>query len=187
VNGLPTDEAAPGDSAAARAAAAPGGAREQPSASPTVVAGERRGRGRGGWRGPLLVVLLAVAVLGGIVGAGLAYARSQYYVAADGGEIVIFRGVTGSFGGIELSQVHERTRVAVAALSAFERERVEQGIDAGTLRQARGIVSRLREQACAPARPRGPVATPGPTAPRPSPPRPTPAPTGNPCLVGTAG
>ncbi|HLZ38131.1 MAG TPA: PP2C family serine/threonine-protein phosphatase [Mycobacteriales bacterium] len=198
VNGLPAEEAAPGDSPAARAAAAPGGAREhvQPEDIP-APRGRRRGRGgRGGaasWRGPLLVVLLVLAVVGAVAGAGLAYARSQYYVALDRGEIVIFRGVEGSVGGVRLSQVHERTGVAAAALSAFERERVEQGIEAGSLRRARSIAARLREQACGAPRPptvRPPVRPPTGAAPRATRPRPAPAPTPTPtrppCLVGAA-
>jgi protein phosphatase len=197
VNGLPTEEAAPRDSPAARAAAAPGGTREQlPPEDADGEEGTGRGRrrrggaGRGGgasWRGPLLVVLLVLAVVAAVAGAGVAYARSQYYVAADRGEIVIFRGVEGSVGGVRLSQVHERTGVAVAALSAFERERVEQGIEAGSLRRARSIAARLRAQACAPA-PRPPAVAAPRTAPRrPGPvPTPTPTPTRPSCLVGGA-
>jgi serine/threonine protein phosphatase PrpC len=95
------------------------------------------------WLSRLLVVLVVV----GLIWAGLAVAWSwsqkQYYVGEDDGTVVIYRGLNASLPGFELSEPYETTNVELDRLSDFEAENVREGIDAGSLADARRTVERL--------------------------------------------
>jgi serine/threonine protein phosphatase PrpC len=158
------------DSAAARAALAgkPTGepTREAPPAEP------RRARRR--WRRIAIVTAVLVVLLGGGAAAGWGYVRAQYYVGAQDGQVVIFRGVSGSVAGVSLHRIWHRTGLPVELLDGPDQERVQDGITAPSKTSAERIVVRLRNAAC-------PTTTPTPTptpvpAPKPTPQR-TPAPT----------
>jgi PPM family protein phosphatase len=163
------------DHAAARAAAL----------TPTAARADKRysdqpGRAPGAARrwlraGAVLgVLLLAVVALGW---AALAWARDQYYVAADQGRVAIFRGLPQQVAGLSLSELYETQDIALADLPVFDRERVAERIAARDLDDARKIVERLDDQAatCQRVEPTpGPTGTPAPT-PGPSPQPPVPA------------
>jgi PPM family protein phosphatase len=92
----------------------------------------------------LLVVLLAV-----VVGAGFAawnYAQNQYYVAADRGRVVIFRGLNEKVAGFSLSSVFQRTGIALAEVPQDYRARVAATITASSLPDARSIVGRISQE-----------------------------------------
>ena len=103
-----------------------------------------------------LVVLAAVAV-----GGSLLWVQSQHFVAADQGEVTVFRGVNGSLLGWRLYSPEEGActpglndcrPLLVADLVPAAQDQVLAGIQAGTLTDARGVVSRLAGQllpACA--------------------------------------
>jgi protein phosphatase len=63
------------------------------------------------------LVLLLVLVVGGAY-AGWRYTQTQYYVASDGGQVVIYRGINQSAAGIDLSSVASRSGIPVAGLPA---------------------------------------------------------------------
>ena len=65
------------------------------------------------------LVILLVLVVGGAY-AGWRYTQTQYYVAADGGQVVIFRGINQSAAGISLSSVARRFEIPVASLPATD-------------------------------------------------------------------
>lgn len=119
-------------------------------------------------RRAVLLALILVALLAGGAATGWGYVQSQYYVADHDGGVAIYRGVSGSVAGIELSRVHSEPGLRIDELAEFEQDRVRDGIDAASLSDAEAIVSRLMD-----ARPQPtPSPTPGPTAtptPKPSP------------------
>ncbi|HVI36370.1 MAG TPA: hypothetical protein VM684_09080 [Gaiellales bacterium] len=121
---------------------------------------------------PWVIGLVLVLVIAGIVGTFL-YARTQYYVGASKSTpatVTIYRGVSGSVLGIDLSSVNQRTDIPVDALPDFEQVHLHNGIDASSQKDAKAIASRLRSDACPP-----PATTT--TKPTPSPsPSPTPTP-----------
>ncbi|MET0865505.1 MAG: PP2C family serine/threonine-protein phosphatase, partial [Nakamurella sp.] len=97
-----------------------------------------------------LVVLGVAAVIGSYF-----WVQSQYFVGADGGQVVVYRGVDGSVLGIQLSTVQEGTcepglngcsPLMVEDLVPAARDQVTAGITAGTLADARGVVTRLAGQ-----------------------------------------
>jgi PPM family protein phosphatase len=127
----------------------------------------------GGRRSRLPIVLALVVLLVVLAGVGTwLYARSQYYVGVAKGStptVGVYRGVSGSVLGIDLSSLSERSDVPLAALPDFEQAHVRNGIDATSRNDARAIVSRLRADAC-------PTPSPTSTAPAGKPPT-TPTPT----------
>ena len=125
---------------------------EDAPARPMSAAPPRRSRRR---RGALvlavsLVVLAVVAVIG-----SFAWVRSQYYVGAQDGQVVVFRGVDGAVLGYHLSSVQEGscepglngcTPLGLDDLLPAARAQVVAGIQAGTLDDARQVVIRLSGQ-----------------------------------------
>lgn len=113
---------------------------------------EGRGRrSRPRWPKIFLSVVIIVVAAGGALFGGWSYARSQYYVGAHNGEVVIFRGLSQHVAGQNLSRVHDRTGLEVDQLPRYERASVAGNIAADDLGGARQIVARLRTeaQACA--------------------------------------
>jgi serine/threonine protein phosphatase PrpC len=122
-----------------------------------------------------LLVAVVVVVALGVLGSWL-YIRTQFFVGTAKGSpstVGLFRGVSGSVLGIDLSSLDERTDVPTTALPDFERTRVESGIDAKSHDDARRIVSQLRAEACAQAMAGPPATAPTlpPASPSPSPSR----------------
>ena len=94
--------------------------------------------------------LLGVAIVVGLVWIGLAAAWSwsqhQYYVGEDDGVVTIYRGLNADLPGIDLSSPYETTDVEVDRLSDFDADNVREGIDAGSLDDARRTVDNLAER-----------------------------------------
>jgi protein phosphatase len=119
----------------------------------------RSRRRRGAWALAIgLVVLGVAAVIGSFF-----WVRSQYYVGEDAGAVVVFRGVDGAVLGLQLSSVQEGScepglngcqPLLISDLVPAARNQVVNGITAGTLDDARGVIARLSGQmlpACPPA------------------------------------
>jgi protein phosphatase len=91
--------------------------------------------------------LLAALVVVGLVWSGLAVAWSwtqgQYYVGEEEGRVIIYRGLDASLPGLDLSEPYERSNVDLTRLSDFDARQVRDGIDAGSLEDARSTVERL--------------------------------------------
>src|SRR4051794_18039754 len=118
--GLDDNPAGRARTAEGRAAAEPPRVAEPPSADP--FAGRRRSR-RAGLLAGLVAVLLVVGA-----GVGWAYVRSQYYVGADDDQVVVYRGVTGSVAGVDLSSIDERSDLGTDQLGELDAARVRKGI-----------------------------------------------------------
>lgn len=113
-----------------------------------VAGGAVRGhahRGRG-WVKALLGLAVVVALLAVVAVGGYAWWSRQYFVGATGSEVAVFRGVSGTVAGLHLSSVHDRLGVPLTQLPGYEQRRVEAGIDADSLPDARRIAARLRQE-----------------------------------------
>ena len=103
-------------------------------------------RRREGLRRAALVVL-TVLVVAAALGGAYSWTQTQYYVAADGGQVAIYRGVQLDLPGLELSHPYETSdNVAVADLDELSRDKVADGIVADDLAHARRIVAELADQ-----------------------------------------
>jgi len=89
----------------------------------------------------VLTVVAVLATLGGM--AAYNWTQDQYYVAADGETVAIYKGVDADLPGLTLTSVLEETDVTLDSLPAFHATQVRDGISAQDLGDARDIVSRL--------------------------------------------
>ena len=97
------------------------------------------------------VVLVLVVVA---VGGTWLYVRSQWYVAADQGDVAVYRGVQGNAAGVSLSHLEERSNLPASALPQDDRDRLANGITASSHDGARSVLTNLRQEACSlPPRP----------------------------------
>ena len=87
--------------------------------------------------------MLGLLALG--AGGAWAYVRSQYYVGIDGEQVAVYRGVTGSVAGLDLSTVAMRTDLGTQRLDRLARTRVENGIVAKDRADAERIVAQLED------------------------------------------
>jgi protein phosphatase len=94
-----------------------------------------------------LRLVLAAFIVIGLIWSALAVAWSwtqeQYYVGEESGRVVIYRGLDASLPGLDLSETYERSNVELERLSDFDARQVRDGIDAGSLEDARSTVESL--------------------------------------------
>jgi serine/threonine protein phosphatase PrpC len=91
--------------------------------------------------------LLATVIVLGIVWVGMAaawsWSQQQYYVGEQDGTVVIFRGLNADLPGVSLSTPYETSNVELARLSDFDAGKVREGIESGSLDDARRAVENL--------------------------------------------
>lgn len=104
---------------------------------------ERRRRRRRMFWGLSIVLLVGAIVTAFIV--GYQWTQTRYYVGEYNGRVAIYQGIQQDLGPISLSHLHSETPIDIADLRTYDQQRVEQTISAGTLEEARRIVSRLEE------------------------------------------
>lgn len=98
-------------------------------------------RGVGRRLGRIAAALLGVAVLAGLAFLGGRFLLDRsYYVAIEGDQVAIFRGVDMTIGPLELGRVHETTGLSVDELPSYYAETLAEGIAAADLNDARRIV-----------------------------------------------
>ena len=90
----------------------------------------------------LVVLLLVVIVGGGYL--GWRYTQTQYFVGADAGQVVIFRGINQDVAGLSLSKVYQRTGIPLAKVPLNDQSQIRTTISATSLSHARSIVSTIR-------------------------------------------
>jgi protein phosphatase len=101
------------------------------------------------WGLLVLWVLAAIAVLGGAAWAANSYARSQAYLIAEDGYVVLYRGVPGSLAGVSLNWRAEETTLTVTSLDAVTASRLAEGIRVDGLEQAYDLLDGYRARASA--------------------------------------
>src|SRR6478752_4987512 len=107
------------------------------------------------WRRRTALALALVVLLGVVITGSLLWVRTQYYVGAQDGQVVVFRGVDGSVLGVKLSSVAENScpdspagcvPLQLSDLVPAARDQVNAGITAGSLNDARSVMQRLTGQ-----------------------------------------
>jgi hypothetical protein len=84
-------------------------------------------------------LLAIVAVLAGLAVGARALVFSRYWVGFDGGQVAVFKGVPGNVAGLRLSRVVEHTSIARAQVPAGYAPRLDEGVSASSLSDARRI------------------------------------------------
>ncbi|MCX7522738.1 protein phosphatase 2C domain-containing protein [Microbacterium sp. STN6] len=90
-----------------------------------------------------IVVVVAALVAAGIL--GYQWTQTRYYVGVSDGHVAIYQGVQQGVGPFSLSHVYDETDVSVSTLSPYERQQVEQTMNADSLTHARHIVEQLND------------------------------------------
>lgn len=117
----------------------------KPRHAPSASGGAPRARRH--WGALLAWVLAALAIVGGGVWASMSYARSQAYLIAEDGVVVIYEGVPGSFAGLDLSWRAEESTLTVESLDAVTASRLADGIRVDGVDDARELLHGYRERA----------------------------------------
>ena len=107
-----------------------------------------------------VVLVLLIALLGGLAWGGYTWSQRQFYVGTDGTRVVLYQGLAQDLGPISLSQELEVTDVELEDLPEITRQQVESTISAADRESADQIIDRL-EQAADANRP--PAVTPDPS------------------------
>jgi PPM family protein phosphatase len=107
---------------------------------------------RFGWARRLAVLAVLLLLVGLGAGALYSWSQGQYYVADDGGDVVIYKGVKADVPGVRTHHVAERTGLTLTDLESYDAGRVRSGISAEGLSDARRIVADLKVS-CATATP----------------------------------
>ena len=101
---------------------------------------------RYGWIRALLAAVVVIGLLWIAVAAAWSWSQTQYYVGESGGVVTIYRGLNGDVVGIELSSPYESSDVDLDRLSDFDAAKVQEGIEAGSLDDARSTVENLAQR-----------------------------------------
>jgi len=101
------------------------------------------------WSLRALWLIAALLIVGGAAWAANSYARSQAYLIAEDGVVVVYEGVPGSIAGLSLSWLSEETTLPVAALDAITANRLAEGIRVDGLAKASALLDDYRALAAA--------------------------------------
>jgi len=89
-----------------------------------------------------LVVLLAVVAVGGYV--GWRWTQDQYYVGADEGKVVIFRGINERIAGLNLSKPYHVTGIQLDQVPKNDEQTVRTAYASGSLAQVQKTVGNIQ-------------------------------------------
>ena len=103
--------------------------------------------GRGRLLRPILGLVALAVIISGLVWAGYAWTRTQYFVGASDDQVAIFQGLPDPMPGLSLSDVYEVQPLAVSKLPSAYQEQVRATIEVADLNAARETVARLTEAA----------------------------------------
>jgi PPM family protein phosphatase len=130
INGIPRADSANGQGGGAGRVAGDGD-------------GDTTERSRRRWPIVTSILVLLFAVIAGGAFAAWRYSQSQYYVAADRGQVAIFRGINQKVAGMSLSSVYQRTGIPLASVPVDDRTRITAAIQASGLADAQRIVANV--------------------------------------------
>ncbi|OKI00404.1 protein phosphatase [Streptomyces sp. CB02923] len=142
--------------------AAPGGAFGPPGSGDNDVAGPPQGsfgaftdeeflkpeRGRGRWIKRSLIIVLALAVVGGGLYAGYRWTQTQYFVGTKDNHVALYQGISQDLAWIKLNNVDEdHPEIELKYLPVYQRNQVKETIAVDSRTQAIDKVTELGKQA----------------------------------------
>ncbi len=117
--------------------------RSDPQADPELARYAPRAPGRYRWASRVLAASVVVGLVWTVLAVAWSWVQDQYYVGEQDGVVVIYRGLDASLPGFDLSKPYESSNVELDRLSDFDARQVQDGIDAGSLDDARSTVEAL--------------------------------------------
>jgi serine/threonine protein phosphatase PrpC len=95
----------------------------------------------------LFATLVVLGLVAGGVGAAWWWSQQQYYVSEHEDAVTIYRGIQGSVLGWELSEPYLGTNLRLEQLPSVDAATIRDGVDAGSLEDARRIVDNFFRRA----------------------------------------
>ncbi len=92
----------------------------------------------------LVGVVLLVLSIGATSVLGYQWTQTRYYVGVNGAHVAVYQGVQQDIGPLKLSSVYDDTNILLSELRGYDRQQVEETINADSLADARDIVKRLK-------------------------------------------
>ncbi|WP_030017037.1 PP2C family protein-serine/threonine phosphatase [Streptomyces monomycini] len=141
---------------------APGGSFGPPGSGDNGVTGPPQGsfgaftdeeflkpeRGRGRWIKRSLIIVLALAVVGGGLYAGYRWTQTQYFVGAKDDHVALYQGISQDLAWIKLNNVDEdHPEIELKYLPVYQRNQVKETIAVDSRNQAIDKVTELGKQA----------------------------------------
>jgi protein phosphatase len=102
------------------------------------------------WVRRIAVLSVILLLLGIVAVAAYRWTQNQFYVANDGEQVAIYRGVEADVPGLQMHHVEESSELVLDDLPTYNARQVRDGISADSLEDARGIVTRLERLALCP-------------------------------------
>lgn len=104
----------------------------------------RRARG---WVAALVWIFAALALVGLAIWGVYRYAQSRAYVISEGPTVTLYRGLPGSFAGLELRWIESETTITVRSLDPVTSARLAQGIQLPSVASGYELLDEYRLQA----------------------------------------
>jgi protein phosphatase len=92
-----------------------------------------------------LVLALIVGTIG-VIGLGLNYTQTRYYVGSYQGKIAVYQGIKESLGPLKFSHVYKETDIPLSVLAPYQRQLVRKTLVAVNYEDALREISMLVEQ-----------------------------------------
>ena len=87
---------------------------------------------------------IALSLVVGFAVWGYFWSQSQFFIGSDGNSVVIYRGISGEIGGINLNSVERDTDIPVAGLPQYLQHAIDNTIPVDSYNAALEVVSRIR-------------------------------------------
>ncbi|MFF2276817.1 PP2C family protein-serine/threonine phosphatase [Agromyces sp. NPDC058126] len=109
-----------------------------------LIEEDARRRRRRRWVWGFWIAMFIAAIFAAIV-LSYQWTQTRFYVGESNGRVAIYQGIQQNLGPISLHELHTETDIDIAELRAYDQQRVEQTISAGSFTEAFQIVQRLEE------------------------------------------
>ncbi|MFD7917979.1 Stp1/IreP family PP2C-type Ser/Thr phosphatase [Streptomyces sp. NPDC059740] len=107
-------------------------------------------RRRGRWLKPSLIIILALAIVGGGLYGGYRWTQTQYFVGANDEHVALYQGISQDLAWISLNKVsQDHPEIELKYLPVYKRKQVEETIAFDSRTQAADKVTELARQASA--------------------------------------
>lgn len=94
---------------------------------------------------PIIGVVVFLALVAGACGGFYAYAKSSYYLIGEDGYVSVYQGLPGTFAGLSVNWLVERTDIPTSALPPTTASRLEGGQSVGSYDEAQAALETYRQ------------------------------------------
>lgn len=93
----------------------------------------------------LALVMSLIALAGFLANSAYNYTQTRFFIAEDGGYVVIYQGIRESFGPLVFSREYQRTEILVGNLNPYQQQLVDRSISGDSLKDILDKLATLQE------------------------------------------